>query len=340
MHERDLAGRSAEAEPADLRPDTSRLTERDVFGGPWRWRSIRHRATGRKCAAFGIGCALSSILARAATSAPVASVESVTKYGSAGLCPEMRLLTTSVLVLSAAGPVPCAHRTGFDRAMKARQRAKNNRFSVKVRCATPRLFGMIRRGVAPERRRAGVRIDAAATGLRRSPSGLASDDSGTRRNALFPNQEIVMRTTQTLVLLTCAAMMLPSLAGAQKTAEQQKNDEAQCNTQAVQQSGYDRNPARDGGRATRARDGQRDARPRYRGWRAAVGAIGGNDVGNAATRAAVVEPRDRAAARREPDRRRADGGPARRPAERAESLPARARLSVNWFRREGRAEKG
>jgi hypothetical protein len=148
---------------------------------------------------------------------------------------------------------------------------------------------MIRRGVAPERCRADVQ-DRRELQLARVSCGpdYASDDSGTRRNALFPNQEIVMRTPQILVLLTCAAMMLPSLAGAQKTAEQQQNDEAQCSAQAVQQSGYDpanppstaaAQPAPVTGSGTRAKGAAAGA---------AVGAIGGNDVGNAAAKGAVV----------------------------------------------------
>ena len=105
-----------------------------------------------------------------------------------------------------------------------------------------------------------------------------------------------MRTAQTLVLFTCAAMVLSSFAGAQQaatpakgqTADQQKNDEAQCSTQAVQQSGYDpanppttaaAQPAPVTGSGTRARGAAAGA---------AVGAIGGNDVGNAAAKGAVV----------------------------------------------------
>ncbi len=155
-----------------------------------------------------------------------------------------------------------------------------------------------------------------------------------------------MRTPQTLVLLTCVAMMLPSLAGAQKTAEQQKNDEAQCNTQAVQQSGYDpanppataaAQPAPVTGSGTRAKGAAAGA---------AVGAIGGNDVGNAAAKGAVVggvaqRNRNRNAAADQNAGCGAESAGGRDGlSERPESLPPGARLSVNWIRHGRRAEKG
>ncbi len=113
---------------------------------------------------------------------------------------------------------------------------------------------------------------------------------------LSQNQEIVMRKLPFIVSLAATAMLLPLFAVGQavypakgQTPDQQKSDEAECYTSAVQQSGYD--PAKpppatataqpapvtgSGGRARGAAAG------------AAVGAIGGNDVGNAAAKGAVV----------------------------------------------------
>ncbi len=106
-----------------------------------------------------------------------------------------------------------------------------------------------------------------------------------------------MRKLPFIVSLAATAMLLPLFAVGQQavypakgqTPDQQKSDEAECYTWAVQQSGYD--PAKpppatataqpapvtgSGGRARGAAAG------------AAVGAIGGNDVGNAAAKGAVV----------------------------------------------------
>ena len=105
-----------------------------------------------------------------------------------------------------------------------------------------------------------------------------------------------MRAARIRVILTCAALVLSSFAGAQQFAspakgqspDQQKTDEAQCSTVAVQQSGYDpANPPTSAPAQTAPVTGS-GTRARGAAAGAAVGAIGGNDVGNAAVKGAVA----------------------------------------------------
>ena len=104
-----------------------------------------------------------------------------------------------------------------------------------------------------------------------------------------------MRTVPITIALAFA-MLLPLAAASQQavypgkgqTPEQQKTDEGQCNTWAIQQSGYD--PARPpaAAQAQTAPVTGSGARVRGAAAGAAVGAVGGNDVGNAAAKGAVV----------------------------------------------------
>lgn len=114
-----------------------------------------------------------------------------------------------------------------------------------------------------------------------------------------------MRTLPIVITLACAALILPLVAGAQQPAsspppaqmvypakgqppEQQKTDETECGTWAVQQSGYD--PANPPVAATAQAAPVTGSGARVRGAAAgaAVGAVGGNDVGNAAAKGAVA----------------------------------------------------
>jgi hypothetical protein len=118
------------------------------------------------------------------------------------------------------------------------------------------------------------------------------------------NLEIVMRATPMTTSLACAALVLSSVAFSQEpapiaaqqavypakgqTGSQQKIDQDECYTWAVQQSGYD--PAHPPAMATAQTAPVTGSGTRARGAAAgaAVGAIGGNDVGNAAVKGAVV----------------------------------------------------
>lgn len=110
-----------------------------------------------------------------------------------------------------------------------------------------------------------------------------------------------MRALPMLTSLACAALVLSGAAFSQQpapqqavypakgqTPEQQKTDEAECYTWAVQQSGYD--PAHPPATATAQTAPVTGSGARARGAvaGAAVGAVGGNDVGNAAAKGAVV----------------------------------------------------
>ena len=90
-----------------------------------------------------------------------------------------------------------------------------------------------------------------------------------------------------------AALLVPMLAFGQtvtaakgQSPEQQQKDEAECYSMAVQQSGYD--PANPPPQAQTAPVTGSGGRARGAVAGAAVGAIGGNDVGNAAAKGAVV----------------------------------------------------
>ena len=105
-----------------------------------------------------------------------------------------------------------------------------------------------------------------------------------------------MRALPVITVLACATLALSSVAFSQQTVspakgqapEQQQKDEAECNTLAIQQSGYD--PAHPPATATAQPAPVTGSGSRARGAAAgaAVGAIGGNDVGNAAAKGAVV----------------------------------------------------
>ena len=104
-----------------------------------------------------------------------------------------------------------------------------------------------------------------------------------------------MRKLPFIVSLAATAMLLPLFAVGQavspakgQTPDQQKSDEAECYTSAVQQSGYD--PAKPPPATTAQPAPVTGSGGRARGAAAgaAVGAIGGNDVGNAAAKGAVV----------------------------------------------------
>jgi len=85
--------------------------------------------------------------------------------------------------------------------------------------------------------------------------------------------------------LTCAALVFSGVALAQAPSPA---DEAECNSVAIQQSGYD--PANPPVAATAQAAPVTGSGGRAKGAAAgaAVGAIGGNDVGNAAAKGAVV----------------------------------------------------
>src|SRR5450432_2212568 len=113
-----------------------------------------------------------------------------------------------------------------------------------------------------------------------------------------------MRALRVIVSLTCAALVFSTSAISQQpapaapkqmvypakgqTPELQKTDETECSTWAVQQSGYD--PAHPPAVATAQPAPVTGSGARVRGAAAgaAVGAIGGNDVGNAAAKGAVA----------------------------------------------------
>ena len=105
-----------------------------------------------------------------------------------------------------------------------------------------------------------------------------------------------MRTKSILTCLVSASLILPLAGLCQQVVypakgqspEQQKTDEAECYTWAVQQSNYD--PANPPQAATAQQAPVTGSGARVRGAAAgaAVGAIGGNDVGNAAAKGAVV----------------------------------------------------
>lgn len=104
-----------------------------------------------------------------------------------------------------------------------------------------------------------------------------------------------MQTVPRMMALAFA-MLLPFSAAAQQsvypskgqTPAQQQTDEAQCGTWAVQQSHYDpANPPAVAKAQTAPVTGS-GARVRGAAAGAAVGAVGGNDVGNAAAKGAVA----------------------------------------------------
>ena len=113
-----------------------------------------------------------------------------------------------------------------------------------------------------------------------------------------------MRAVSIIVSAACAALVLSSAAFSQEpaavaakqavypakgqTGSQQKTDQDECYTWAVQQSGYD--PAHPPAVAHAQPAGATGSGARVRGAAAgaAVGAIGGNDVGNAAAKGAVA----------------------------------------------------
>ena len=106
-----------------------------------------------------------------------------------------------------------------------------------------------------------------------------------------------MRKSPFIISLVSTALLLPLYAVGQQfvypangqTPEQQKSDEAECYTWAVQQSGYD--PAKPPTATAAAQPAPvtgSGARVKGAAAGAAVGAIGGNDVGNAAAKGAVV----------------------------------------------------
>jgi len=88
-----------------------------------------------------------------------------------------------------------------------------------------------------------------------------------------------------IVLLASAAVLFSSTAFGQAPSPA---DEAECNSIAIQQSGYD--PAKPPPAPTAQTAPVTGSGSRVRGAAAgaAVGAIGGNDVGNAAAKGAVV----------------------------------------------------
>ena len=89
-----------------------------------------------------------------------------------------------------------------------------------------------------------------------------------------------------IVLLASAAVLFSSTAFGQAPSPA---DEAECNSIAIQQSGYD--PAKPPPPAPTAQTAPvtgSGSRVRGAAAGAAVGAIGGNDVGNAAAKGAVV----------------------------------------------------
>jgi len=113
-----------------------------------------------------------------------------------------------------------------------------------------------------------------------------------------------MRASSIITSLACTALVLSSAAFSQEppkvaaqqavypakgqTGSQQKIDQDECYTWAVQQSGYD--PAHPPAVATAQAAPVTGSGARVRGAAvgATVGAIGGNDVGNAAAKGAVV----------------------------------------------------
>lgn len=114
-----------------------------------------------------------------------------------------------------------------------------------------------------------------------------------------------MRTVPIAISLGCAALVFSSAAISQQSApatnqefiypakgqtpEQQKTDEAQCYLWAVQQSGYDpANPAAVPAKVQPKPVLGSGALVKGAAAGAAVGAIGGNNVGNAALKGAAV----------------------------------------------------
>jgi hypothetical protein len=115
------------------------------------------------------------------------------------------------------------------------------------------------------------------------------------------HMEIVMRKLPISISLACATLVFSTAAISQQpapkqmvypakgqTPEQQKTDEAQCYTWAVQQSGYDPAHPPVAAKAQPAPVTGSGARVGGAAAGAAVGAIGGNDVGNAAAKGAVA----------------------------------------------------
>jgi hypothetical protein len=99
------------------------------------------------------------------------------------------------------------------------------------------------------------------------------------------NLEDCMQRFPMMVSLACAALAFSSAAFSQAPSPA---DEAECNSIAIQQSGYD--PANPPAAATAQAAPVTGSGSRAKGAAAgaAVGAIGGNDVGNAAAKGAVV----------------------------------------------------
>jgi hypothetical protein len=102
--------------------------------------------------------------------------------------------------------------------------------------------------------------------------------------------------TSSIALNFCVIFVLSTAAQAQQvvypangqTPDQQKTDEAQCYTWAVDQSGYDPAKAQPAATAQPAPVTGSGTRARGAAAGAAVGAVGGNDVGDAAVKGAVV----------------------------------------------------
>lgn len=113
-----------------------------------------------------------------------------------------------------------------------------------------------------------------------------------------------MRALPIIVSLACTVLALPAAVLSQEpgkvaaqqavypakgqTGTQQKTDQDECYTWAVQQSGYDPAHPPAVAKAQAAPVTGSGARVRGAAVGATVGAIGGNDVGNAAAKGAVV----------------------------------------------------
>jgi hypothetical protein len=116
--------------------------------------------------------------------------------------------------------------------------------------------------------------------------------------------EIIMPTSRILISLACAVLTLPAAVLGQEpakiaaqqavypakgqTGSQQKIDQDECYTWAVQQSGYDPANPPAVAKAQPAPVTGSGARVRGAAVGATIGAVGGNDVGNAAAKGAVA----------------------------------------------------
>ena len=105
-----------------------------------------------------------------------------------------------------------------------------------------------------------------------------------------------MNTFRLLMSIACLGVALPSFAaveqhvypGKGQSPEQQQADEGQCDAWAKQNTGYDPANPPVPATATPAPETGSGARVRGAAAGATVGAIGGNDVSNAAAKGAVV----------------------------------------------------